>query len=89
MVILGPLADVVPIQAIMIVTGLLTFLVIASPCGARPGRRAVRAVHETANAAGTGTGPGEAGAVTERRRHEPTRPPGRIDARQLGRLICP
>ena len=42
MVILGPLADVVPIEAIMIGTGLLTFLVIAVAVWSPAGRRAVR-----------------------------------------------
>jgi DHA3 family macrolide efflux protein-like MFS transporter len=52
MVILGPLADVVPIEWIMVGTGLLTFIVVAVALFSPPGRRAVQAVHATAKAAG-------------------------------------
>ena len=54
-VILGPLADVVPIEAIMIGTGLLTFVVIAVAVWSPPGRRAVAAVHATPRTDQAGT----------------------------------
>jgi DHA3 family macrolide efflux protein-like MFS transporter len=51
MLILGPLADIVPIPTIMVATGILTFVVIAIALWSPPGRRAVEAVHETTRAA--------------------------------------
>jgi DHA3 family macrolide efflux protein-like MFS transporter len=50
MVVLGPLADVVPIQVLMVATGLLTFLVVGVAVWSPAGRRAVHAVRETAHA---------------------------------------
>jgi DHA3 family macrolide efflux protein-like MFS transporter len=47
MLLLGPLADALPIEAILVGTGLLTFLVIGIAVWSPAGRRAVAAVHAT------------------------------------------
>ena len=66
MLILGPLADVVSINAILIGTGLLTFLVIAVAIWSPAGRRAVQAVHATPRNADQAT----AGQAEEPAAHE-------------------
>ncbi len=51
MLIFGPLADAVPVETIMIVTGFVTFVVVGLALWLPAGRRAVAAAHEMSRAA--------------------------------------
>ncbi len=57
MLVFGPLADVLPIEAILVGTGVLTFVVIGLALGLPPGRRAVHAAR-AASLPQPGTGEG-------------------------------
>lgn len=58
MVVFGPLADAVPIQALLVGAGLATFAVVGLALGLPAGRRAVAAAHAaSASAAGDGADP--------------------------------
>jgi DHA3 family macrolide efflux protein-like MFS transporter len=65
MVIFGPLADVVPIEVLLIAAGLLTFIVIGAAVGLPAGRRAV----EAARAASQAGDPAKAAEVVEATMH--------------------
>lgn len=56
MLVFGPLADIIPVEAILVGTGIATFVVIALALGLPAGRRAIAAAHLASGPAdGTGT----------------------------------
>jgi DHA3 family macrolide efflux protein-like MFS transporter len=58
MVVFGPLADIVPVEAILVGSGVATFVVIALALGLPAGRRAVAAAHAASGGPATGAGDG-------------------------------
>ena len=66
MSVLGPLADVVPIEVLLVATGILTFIVVAAAVWLPVGRRAVQAAREAARA----SDPTAAAAAVDAAMHE-------------------
>lgn len=56
MLVFGPLADVVPIEMLLVAAGILTFIVVGAAVGLPAGRRAVAAARQAAEAPDPATG---------------------------------
>lgn len=69
MLVFGPLADVVPIEMLLVAAGILTFVVVGAAVGLPAGRRAVAAARQAAGAADPASG----AAAAESAMHESDR----------------
>lgn len=71
MVVFGPLADVVPIETLLVAAGLLTFVVIGLAVWLPAGRRALAAAREAAGAANPAAGAAAVEAAMHEEEHRP------------------